>query len=155
MERHIYIFYSTEDSASRQQFYSLHFTHIKTKLEYKMKRSWRTIDIGHLLLVSSSSFWLCPYYAQELQQGQSTLGSSPPQSVTNTPRTPGGLVLFRKAHTSEGITPVISLSLRNAIPVWQKMKEKATLLDAVKNNIVKNLSNITYSNWSILPSHSE
>ena len=48
-ERHIYIFYSTEDSASRQQYFiHFHFTHehIKTKLEYKMNDPWRTLGIG-------------------------------------------------------------------------------------------------------------
>eukprot|EP00585_Thalassiosira_rotula_P024591 CAMPEP_0196240668 /NCGR_PEP_ID=MMETSP0913-20130531/18505_1 /TAXON_ID=49265 /ORGANISM="Thalassiosira rotula, Strain GSO102" /LENGTH=68 /DNA_ID=CAMNT_0041523117 /DNA_START=162 /DNA_END=364 /DNA_ORIENTATION=- len=54
-------------------------------------------------------------YAQELQQGQSTSGGLPEQSVTSTPRTPGGLVLFRRAQTSDGISPVRSLSLRKAI----------------------------------------
>lgn len=60
-------------------------------------------------------------YAQELQQGQTTSGETPEQSVTNTPRTPGGLVLFRREQTSEGICPVRSLSLRKATPVFEQM----------------------------------
>lgn len=53
-------------------------------------------------------------YAQELQHGQSTSAGAA-QSVTSTPSTPGGLVLFRRAQTSAGMTPVSSLSLRKAI----------------------------------------
>ncbi len=54
--------------------------------------------------------------AHELQQLQTTSGGSPEQSETKTPRLPGGMVLLRLAHTSAGIIPVISFTLRKAIP---------------------------------------
>mmetsp|Transcript_11010 Transcript_11010/g.16760 ORF Transcript_11010/g.16760 Transcript_11010/m.16760 type:complete len:88 (+) Transcript_11010:134-397(+) len=44
--------------------------------------------------------------SQELQQGQLISGLVPAQSVTNTPRTPGGLALFRRAQTPSGISPL-------------------------------------------------
>ena len=55
--------------------------------------------------------------AHELQQAHSSSGGLPPQSDTRTPRFPGGFVVLRFAQTSAGISPVRSVSLRNAIPV--------------------------------------
>ena len=69
-----------------------------------------------IFLLKSS--WIL-YYAQELQHAQLTgaNGSLLTQSVTRTPSTPCGLVVLRRAQTSSGIDPTISLSLRKAIPV--------------------------------------
>ena len=70
-------------------------------------------------------------HAQELQHGQSTSGGLPEQSVTNTPRTPPGLVLLRSAQTSSGIAPVRAFTLRNAIPVCKSMFTRRTIIVSV------------------------
>lgn len=54
--------------------------------------------------------------AQELQHVHSSSGGLPAQSAVNTPRFPGGVVVLRLAHTSSGIVPVSSVSLKKAIP---------------------------------------
>jgi hypothetical protein len=55
----------------------------------------------------------------EEQQLHSTSGlSGGLQSATKVPRNPGGLVLLRLAQISSGITPVKSLLLKKAIPVF-------------------------------------
>ena len=65
----------------------------------------------------------CPTYVHELQQEHSSCGGLPEQSVTNTPRFPGGFVLLRLAQTSSGMTPVKAVSPRNAIPSEKRVIE--------------------------------
>lgn len=72
---------------------------------------------SNLMIKDSQTLAITASHAQELQHGQSTSGGLPEQSVTKTPRSPGGLVLLRSAQTSSGIAPVKSFTLRNAIPV--------------------------------------
>ena len=129
LEAHIFLFFIS--SLGQLIWYKMYISHVHSSittadktnspfpsLHLTLIRELTTISLTlSLISLESVTHVFYSITLQEEQQLHSTSGSSGGlQSATRVPRKPGGLVLLRLAHTSAGMTPVKSLSLKNAIP---------------------------------------